>query len=39
MGAAGRQHVIEHYGLQAQADKLAAALRQAAGKRANAETP
>jgi len=32
MGAAGRQHVIEHYGLEAQADKLAAALREAAGK-------
>jgi len=31
MGAAGRSHVIEHYGLPAQADKLAAALREAAG--------
>ena len=30
MGAAGRGHVIEHYGLEAQADKLAAALREAA---------
>ncbi len=30
MGAAGRRHVIEHYGLPAQADKLAAALREAA---------
>ena len=27
MGAAGRRHVIEHYGLEAQADKLANALR------------
>jgi glycosyltransferase involved in cell wall biosynthesis len=32
MGAAGRRHVIEHYGLSAQADKLAAALREAAEK-------
>jgi glycosyltransferase involved in cell wall biosynthesis len=32
MGAAGRRHVVEHYGLPAQADKLAAALRDAAGK-------
>jgi glycosyltransferase involved in cell wall biosynthesis len=30
MGAAGRRHVTEHYGLPAQADKLAAALRDAA---------
>ncbi|MGI9065143.1 MAG: glycosyltransferase family 4 protein [Pyrinomonadaceae bacterium] len=30
MGTAGRQHVIEHYGLAAQADKLAQALRDAA---------
>ncbi len=30
MGAAGRKHVTEHYGLAAQADKLAAALREAA---------
>jgi len=30
MGAAGRCHVIEHYGLEAQADKLADALREAA---------
>lgn len=29
MGAAGRAHVIENYGLPAQADKLAAALRDA----------
>jgi glycosyltransferase involved in cell wall biosynthesis len=29
MGAAGRAHVIEHYGLPAQADKLAAVLREA----------
>lgn len=29
MGAAGRRHVTEHYGLPAQADKLAAALREA----------
>jgi len=31
MGAAGRSHAIEHYGLEAQADKLVAALREAAG--------
>jgi glycosyltransferase involved in cell wall biosynthesis len=31
LGAAGRRHVIEHYGLPAQADKLAGALREAAG--------
>ena len=31
MGNAGRRHVVEHYGLEAQADKLAAALREAAG--------
>jgi glycosyltransferase involved in cell wall biosynthesis len=31
MGAAARRHVIEHYGLPAQADKLAAALGEAAG--------
>jgi len=30
MGAAGRRHVTEHYNLPAQADKLAAALREAA---------
>lgn len=30
MGAAGRRHVVEHYELQAQADKLAEALREAA---------
>jgi glycosyltransferase involved in cell wall biosynthesis len=30
LGAAGRQHVIENYGLAAQADKLADALREAA---------
>jgi len=30
MGAAGRRHVVEHYDLQAQADKLAEALREAA---------
>ena len=30
MGAAGRRHVIEHYGLQTQADKLGNALREAA---------
>lgn len=30
MGAAGRRHVIEHYGLPAQSDKLAAALKEAA---------
>ncbi len=32
MGAAGRQHAIEHYGLDDQADKLVAALRAAARK-------
>jgi glycosyltransferase involved in cell wall biosynthesis len=30
MGAAGRQHVLDNYGLPAQADKLAAALTEAA---------
>jgi glycosyltransferase involved in cell wall biosynthesis len=30
MGAAGRRHAVEHYGLAAQADKLAEALREAA---------
>jgi glycosyltransferase involved in cell wall biosynthesis len=30
MGAAGRRHVTEHYGLPAHADKLAAALKEAA---------
>lgn len=30
MGEAGRRHVVEHYGLPAQADKLSAALREAA---------
>jgi glycosyltransferase involved in cell wall biosynthesis len=30
MGSAGRRHVIEHYGLSDQADKLAAALHEAA---------
>jgi glycosyltransferase involved in cell wall biosynthesis len=33
MGAAGRRHVIEHYGLEAQADKLASALLEAAGRK------
>lgn len=32
MGAAGRLHVVAHYGLAAQADKLSAALRAAAGQ-------
>jgi glycosyltransferase involved in cell wall biosynthesis len=32
MGAAGRRFVIEHYGLEAQADKLAEALREAAAQ-------
>jgi glycosyltransferase involved in cell wall biosynthesis len=32
MGAAARRHVTENYGLPAQADKLAAALAEAAGK-------
>lgn len=32
MGAAGRRHAIEHYGLQDQAEKLAATLREAAKK-------
>jgi len=35
MGAAGRAHVVEHYGLQEQADKLAAALREALTARGN----
>jgi hypothetical protein len=30
MGAAGRKHALEHFGLAAQADKLAEALRDAA---------
>jgi glycosyltransferase involved in cell wall biosynthesis len=33
MGSAGREHAIEHFGLAAQADKLAAALRDAAAER------
>ena len=33
MGVAGRQHVIEHYGLEAQADKLGKALREAADRK------
>ena len=32
MGAAGRRHVVEHYSLADQADKLARALHEAAGK-------
>jgi glycosyltransferase involved in cell wall biosynthesis len=32
MGKAGRRHVVAHYGLPAQADKLSAALREAAGR-------
>jgi glycosyltransferase involved in cell wall biosynthesis len=32
MGAAGRRHITEHYTLPQQADKLAAALREAAGR-------
>jgi glycosyltransferase involved in cell wall biosynthesis len=32
MGAAGRRHVVENYGLPAQSEKLAEALRDAAGK-------
>ncbi|HZI20754.1 MAG TPA: glycosyltransferase family 4 protein [Pyrinomonadaceae bacterium] len=32
MGEAGRRHALAHYTVPAQADKLAAALRQAAGK-------
>ncbi|HBB97270.1 MAG TPA: hypothetical protein DC054_17980 [Blastocatellia bacterium] len=35
MGAAGRAHVVAHYGLQEQADKLAAALREALTARGN----
>jgi hypothetical protein len=31
MGAAGRRHVVEHYSLSDQADKLAHALREATG--------
>ena len=33
MGEAGRRHVIEHYGLEAQADKLAEVLREAAARK------
>jgi len=33
MGTAGRRHVIEHYGLEAQAEKLASALRDAAARK------
>lgn len=33
MGEAGRRHAVEHYNVPDQADKLAAALREAAGKR------
>ena len=33
MGSAGRRHVIEHYGLEAQADKLASALLEAAERK------
>lgn len=33
MGEAGRRHVIENYGLEAQADKLADALREAASRK------
>lgn len=33
MGAAGRRHVIEHYGLEAQAGKLADVLREAANRK------
>jgi hypothetical protein len=32
MGRAGRLHATEHYTLAIQADKLASALREAAGK-------
>ena len=32
MGSAGRRHVIQHYGLSDQADRLAAALREAAAR-------
>jgi glycosyltransferase involved in cell wall biosynthesis len=32
MGAKARQHVLQNYGLQAQADKLAGALHEAVGK-------
>lgn len=32
MGAAGRRHAVEHYGLESQADKLASALREAANQ-------
>jgi glycosyltransferase involved in cell wall biosynthesis len=36
MGAAGRRHVVEHYSLSDQADKLAAALREAnSGRKAS----
>jgi glycosyltransferase involved in cell wall biosynthesis len=33
MGAAGREHALRHYGVAEQAEKLAAALREAAGVR------
>lgn len=33
MGKSGRRHAIEHYGLPAQADKLAGALREAASRK------
>jgi hypothetical protein len=32
MGEAGREHALEHYTVPAQADKLAAALREAEKK-------
>lgn len=32
MGAAGRTHVVQRYGLEEQVDKLAGALREAAAK-------
>jgi glycosyltransferase involved in cell wall biosynthesis len=36
MGAAGRAHSVAHFGVPAQADKLARALREAAGGRTGA---
>lgn len=37
MGAAGRRHVVQHYSLPEQADKLAQVLREAAGNRATTD--
>jgi hypothetical protein len=37
MGEAGRRHALEHYTVPQQADKLAAALREAAGRETRGE--